>query len=115
MPEEFAEVLDRLDITFADFDTMSGLIERLDHLLGSRATALQIDITVDRLLGERVFAEEEGLRVIRVPRIPQVGQLSQTVQALQGGTVAQLRNRFGQIVTTGGRRIHDYFQSEFRR
>lgn len=66
MPDQFADALERLDITFEDFESMDGLIGRLDAVLSgnqARASALQIDIAAAKFRGEQERLRDFGFNV----------------------------------------------------
>lgn len=99
MPDDFADALERLDVTFADFDTMDGLINRLDSILGRRASALQIDVAVDKFAHERDLAVEFGFQIDRFVR--------------RGQPITQLRDRFGRFVAVGAQGISEFLRAQF--
>ena len=81
---DWEEILERLDVSFGDFGTMSELINRLDEALGRPASALQIDRSVQILQTQRQLAANLGYTVSRFER--------------QGRVVTQLRDARGRFV-----------------
>ena len=96
MPDEFGEVLERLDVQFSDFDTMDELIQRLDSVLSlnqARASIDQIAIAFEKLEQERSMATAIGATIGRFMR--------------SGRTVTQLRDSRGRFVASTERFLRD--------
>ena len=94
MPDQFADALERLDVQFSDFDTMDGLIRRLQSVLAANQpfpSQLQIQIAIDKLGVEREQAASLGLSIDRFRR--------------GNRTVTQLRDARGRFVTSEERFI----------
>lgn len=96
MPDEFADVLDRLDIDFEDAANAEFLLDRLDSVLGRPASLDQFLIAQRKFQEQRQRATSLGFQVTRFQR--------------GGNTVLQLRDSRGRFVTDtvlvggGGRR-----------
>lgn len=95
----FDDVLDRLDFTFSDWDTMDELLGRLDDILGRPASALQAAIAFDRGQRQRAAAIERGLQIDRFFR--------------RGQQVTQLRDSRGRFVAQGAAAISDLLEEDF--
>lgn len=85
MPDEFADVLDRLDIDFEDMQDLEGFIERLSNVLGQAVSTDQLRIAQDKFRDQSQRAATVGFRVSRFQR--------------GGNTVIQLRDSRGRFVT----------------
>ena len=85
------DALERMDVVFEDFTSMSELINRLDEVLGRPASAAQIDSAVGLLGFQRQQATDLGFTVDRFTRA--------------GRQVTQLRDRFGRFVASGAKEI----------
>lgn len=83
---DWEEILERLDISFADFATMGALIARLDEVLGRPASAHQIDLSVQVLQTQRQRAIDLGYSIDQFTR--------------RGNVVTQLRGPRGQFVAS---------------
>lgn len=94
MPDQFADALERLDVQFSDFETMDGLIRRLQSVLADNQpfpSQLQIQIAIDKLGPLREQAAESGFTIDRFRR--------------KGRTITQLRDARGRFVTAESRFI----------
>ncbi len=98
MPDEFADVLDRLDINFEDAANAEMLLERLDSVLGRPASMDQFTTAQNKFQEQAQRATTLGFSISRFQR--------------GGNTVLQLRDSRGRFVTdtvlvggTGGRRV----------
>jgi len=95
----FDDVLDRLDFTFADFDNMNDLHERLTQILGRVPSDLQREIAFARGQAQRERAMIGGFRVDRFFR--------------RGQQVTQLRDARGRFVTQGAPAISALLDDDF--
>ncbi len=98
MPDEFADVLDRLDINFEDAANAEMLLDRLDAVLGRPASMDQFTTAQNKFQEQAQRATTLGFSISRFQR--------------GGNTVLQLRDSRGRFVTdtvlvgvTGGRLI----------
>lgn len=90
MPDQFADVLDRLDISIEDTETMGALIAALDTVLKDnqpKASGLQIDIAAEKFRVER-----ERLKVFGY---------STDFYRRRDETILQVRDARGRFVGTG--------------
>ena len=85
MPDEFADVLDRLDINFEDAANAAFLLDRLDEVLGRPASLDQFVIAQEKFQEQAQRATTLGFAVTRFQR--------------GGSTVIQLRDSRGRFVT----------------
>lgn len=85
MPDEFADVLDRLDIDFEDAPDRDSLRERLREILSGGATDFMVDIAMQKFQEQRQRASTLGFQVTRFQR--------------QGRDVQVLRDARGRFVT----------------
>lgn len=84
MPDDFADALDRLDISFEDAADPLALVERLSEILGYVPTQLQTDTARGHFQSQAQLATTGGFRVTRFER--------------QGRTVQVLRDERGRFV-----------------
>ncbi len=97
-PYDYWDALDRMDMTFDDFQDMGGLIAALDEALNRAgdqpyrpASARQIDMAWERLSYQRQQAIDMGFTVDRFAR--------------GGRSVTMMRDRFGRFVSEGAAAI----------
>ena len=100
MPDNFAAALERMDFEFSDFGTMQEMIDRLDSILGVTASALQVDIAVQKAQAD--FRQATFEAVDRGQRLD--------IFRRGGRTVFQLRDARGRFVTSGARNIRTHFE-----
>ena len=91
MPDQFADALERLDVTFGDFGPGVDMFDLLHRVLGRMPTQAQRDIAIEKLQTERQVAFIEGFRVDRFVR--------------QGVQITQLRDARGRFVASGAAAI----------
>lgn len=93
--DQFANVLERLDVTLEDAESIEGLVARLDLVLGVDASTLQISIATEQFQREfnqlQQSALTQGLTIDRFVR--------------GGQRVFQLRNERGQFVVSGVQQV----------
>lgn len=97
MPDQFDDVLERLDVTFDDFGPGVDIFDLLHNVLGRMPTQLQADIALQKLQTERQIAFTEGLRIDRFVR--------------RGEQVIQLRDARGRFVASGAAAIGQVLRS----
>ena len=111
MPDEFDDALDRMDVTFADFDGDS-ILATLDDILGRPASLLQFEMVNQRIQTERQNAVLAGVSVDRFRRgggVVTGGRVGAENLRKAGHLVAtQLRYTSGRFVTQGARNIRDF-------
>lgn len=86
MPDEFADALDRLDITFEDAPDRESLRERLREILVGGATDFMVDIAMNKFRDQRQLATAGGFQVTRFER---QGRSVQVLRDARGRFVAQ--------------------------
>ena len=87
MPDQFADALERLDITFDDFGPGINMFDLLTEVLGIMPTRFQMDLALEKLQTERQIALMHGFRIDRFMR--------------RGEQVTQLRDPLGRFVASG--------------
>lgn len=86
MPDEFADALDRLDISFEDADDPLALVLRLNEILGYIPTQLQTDTARAHFQEQTQRATAAGFQVTRFQR---QGRDVQVLRDARGRFVAQ--------------------------
>ena len=100
--DQFAEVLDRLEVTLADFDDIFFLEARLDEVLGRPASGTQLEVATQKFQEQRQVAILEGLQVTRFLR--------------RGQSVSALRDERGRFIgAEGAQRISAELERRGRR
>lgn len=97
MPDQFADALERLDVTFEDFGPGVNMFDLLQKVLGIAPTRFQQDLALQKLQGERQTALFGGFTIDRFTRA--------------GKQVTQLRDARGRFVTSGAAAIAAFLRA----
>lgn len=99
---DWEEILERLDMNFADFPDMASLILRLDQVLGRQATSHQIDLTVVVLQTQAQRAVDAGFSIERFRRR---GQMVTMIRGPLGRFVASTEIAIDEVRTITRKRV----------
>ena len=90
----YDDFLDRLDVFASDIDFLGEIRTRLARQLGHGPTDAQIGAAEGRVFDQANALDRQGLKMIRV-------NIETGFRIRFRQSVPQIRNRLGQIVTTG--------------